>query len=712
MSVWTTRATGGAHGLDRVEVLRALGILIDPSQTFELRGVIPGVGAHSRVCKGQDLPGAVESAWELSDHSGLYFTLNPLRHDLTGSARVKDVLERRWLLVDVDTIRPDNSNAADSEKAESSKVVGCILDYLSEIGWSFPCVSDSGNGWHLLYRISLANDKLSQQLVKSVLAELGRRFDTPAATIDRAVHDAARICKLPGSWVRKGIDSVGRPHRLARLVYVPDELQIVTVEQLHELAQAGKTEPLKRSPWAIHATNGHGMEAYCRSAIERECGRVCMAPNGDLNNQLNRSSFALGTMATWPEMVALNAQASLAQAARQANLEDWRILPTINSGWNAGVGQPRERPVDPHVNGVASKGTLPPNVSPIVWGHTIKPKKVEWLVPGRIPANKMTTFAGQTGMGKTFAICNLSALITTGGEIPFSGGLCFNAGTVLIISAEDDADDTLLPRFNDMGGDSRKLAFLSPEAEDHFSLAALDLLGKSLDAMGPDVRLIAIDPPTSYLGKTDDHKNAELRGLLTPIKRFCKARNVPLVFVTHVNKAMGQKIDAMARVMGSVAWVAAVRAAHMFCQDPEMPGKRLYVPLKVNNARAPKALRYIIEEVNGQAIMKWIEEVDITADEAIGAVPRKSSGIVATEWLVDRFREKNEWESAELKRLGIDAGLTGHQLFKSPEVNALPIDKRQRITSNGDRYWVWRARDGWPPTESAESAESVDVSPY
>ncbi len=183
-----------------------------------------------------------------------------------------------------------------------------------------------------------------------------------------------------------------------------------------------------------------------------------------------------------------------------------------------------------------------------------------------------------------------------------------------------------------------------------------------------------------------------------------------LIFVTHVNKAIGQKVDAMARVMGSVAWVAAVRAAHMFVQDPDMPGKRLYVPLKVNNAKPPKAIRYIIEgPTDDQGIIRWLEETDVTADEAVGAVARKSCGVVATEWLAARFREKTEWESADLKRLGIDAGLTGHQIFKSPEVNALPIDKRQRITSNGDRYWVWIARDGWP---SPESAESVNVTPY
>lgn len=700
LSVFGLKAEGGAHGLDRDEVLRALSILIDPGTTFELRGITPGVGASSRVCQGQDLPAAVEAAWELSEHNGVYWCMGPLPHGHERAARDRDILSRRWLLVDVDTKRPEHdSSATESEKAKSAETVGRILDYLTDLGWPCPLMVDSGNGWHLLYRVDLPADKLSQQLVKSVLQELARRFDNEYANVDKSVHNAARVSKLPGTWVRKGPDTKERPHRCSKIIFEPETMSIVSVDQLAALVTP-QNKPEAKSPFATQAPADKGLEAYCRAAIDKECTKLALTGEGSRNVALNTAAFVLGTLGRWPEMIGLDPRKSLHAAARQCGLEDWEIDLTIRSGWDAGYDRPRDRPEEQKAK-ASTQSNSTPTGSPIIWGSAIKPKKVEWLWPGRIPVGKQTTFAGQTGMGKTFTVCDIAARITVAGEIPFSGGAKFQEGTVLMISAEDDADDTIMPRFIELGGDPSKIAFLSPESEEHFSLAALDLLNKSLDAMGPHVRMVAIDPPTSYLGRTDDHKNAELRGLLGPLKRWAAQRQIALIFVTHVNKAGGQKVDAMARVIGSVAWVAAVRAAHMFCADPETNDRNLFVPLKVNNAKKSKTLSYIIEPTKDDlAILKWMEEVDTTADEAMGNVKRKSRGMCAVEWLEERFRERYEWSSDELKSLAAEAGVSKNALW-SPEVNALPIEKKKRIDATGDTKHFWRSTSpDWPPKKS------------
>ena len=76
-------------------------------------------------------------------------------------------------------------------------------------------------------------------------------------------------------------------------------------------------------------------------------------------------------------------------------------------------------------------------------------------------------------------------------------------------------------------------------------------------------------------------------------------------------------------------------------------------------------------------------------------VKKKSRGQCATEWLEERFREKNEWESDELKRLAAESGVSKNALW-SPEVNALPLEKKKRINASGDVYYVWRSLEGWP----------------
>lgn len=712
--IWTmtVRVQPGAV-VDRPMVRHALSLLFGPGEWHELRALPSG---RSQMVRVDDLD-AAETAVESVADQQVYYSLNPVA---AGSERAKKqtVVARRWLLIDVDAVKPKDVNSTEEEKVKAAVVAGAVLEYLLAEGWPAPIMIDSGNGWHLLYRIDLPADDLVHQIIRRFLYALGEKFTSDNGIIDRATHDAPRISKLPGTMARKGPDTLDRPHRVCRIVYEPaDAPEVVPVELIQKIGTPPDEKPAqtngRHDPWTTVVPAGRGLAAYLKRAIESECLRVALAIK-DRNIQLNDSAFALGQFAAWPEMDEHMARATLQLAAERCGLMDREILKTIASGWEAGTKQPRPRPQEPAPQ--AAKVTLDPNASPIIWGHKIKRRKVEWLWPGRIPFGKQTTFAGQTGMGKTFAVCDLAARITRGMEIPFQKGLCFEQGTVLIVSAEDDADDTLLPRFYELGGDPSKLAFLSPEAEDQFSLAALDLLNRSIDAMGKDVKMVAIDPPTSYLGKTDDHKNAELRGLLTPLKRWARDRKIALVFVTHVNKAIGQKVDAMARVIGSAAWVQAVRAAHMFCPNPEIMGKNLFVTLKVNNAEKGKALSYVIEPLpNGEAVLKWIEEVDVTADEAMGNVKRKSAGVNAVEWLADRFREKAEWESAELKRLGAECGLTGHALFKSPEVNALPINKRPRINSTGDRYWVWIAQPGWPAArgaESSESSESTIGTPY
>jgi AAA domain-containing protein len=687
------KAEGGERRMDREEVRRALSLLIEPGQTFELRGL---PHARSWIGTGSELDAAVDAAWELADGM-VYWTINPCRPDLDKAASNSDVTSRRWLPIDCDAIRPADVSATDAEKGQAIDLACAIADHLSAQGWPDAVWVDSGNGGHLLYRVDLPNDALARQLVKGVLVALAAKFDGDRARVDRSIHNAARILKLPGTCARKGPESPERPHRMARLVWAPAVLECVTVEQMKALADPPRAEANGHAanPWGIKAT-GRVLDGYVKSAVDRECSRVAMTPAGDRNNALNTASFNLGTLAGWPEMLTLPARADLLRAALQAGLSDLESRKTIESGWVAGAGKPRTRPVDPAANGKPTAKPFDPNKRLIIWAREIKPRKVDWLWPGRIPVGKATTFAGQTGMGKTFAACDIAARISRGAEIPFAGGECFRQGKVLIISAEDDADDTIVPRLIDLGADLSQIAFLSPAAEAEFSLAALELLNNSLNQMAGDVRMVAIDPPTSYLGRVDDHKNSELRGLLAPLRRWSVERMVALILITHINKGAAN-LDAMARVMGSAAWVQAVRAAHMFVADPDARGKSLFLPLKVNNAKKPSGIGYqIIEQPDGRVVIDWQGEVETTADEAMSQVKKKSRGVCAVEWLEDRFRERREWESNELKRLATEAGISKNALW-SPEVNALPIQKRQRFNAVGDSTWFWISRDGWPP---------------
>ena len=53
--------------------------------------------------------------------------------------------------------------------------------------------------------------------------------------------------------------------------------------------------------------------------------------------------------------------------------------------------------------------------------------------------------------------------------------------------------------------------------------------------------LVLIDPISSYLGKADSHKNAEVRGVLEPIGEMAERTRVAILSVTHFSKATKQR---------------------------------------------------------------------------------------------------------------------------------------------------------------------------
>jgi hypothetical protein len=164
--------------------------------------------------------------------AGVYFIPNAIKPDLLARranridwaaegelAKDKDIICRRWLLIDADPVRDPKVSATDPEKAAAHEVILRVRDYLGSHGWPAPILADSGNGFHALYPIDLPAD--DGGLVQRTLLALAQRFDTDAVKIDRAVFNPARLCKLPGTLARKGDSIPSRPHRRAKLLEVP-----------------------------------------------------------------------------------------------------------------------------------------------------------------------------------------------------------------------------------------------------------------------------------------------------------------------------------------------------------------------------------------------------------------------------------------------------------------------------------------------------------
>jgi putative DNA primase/helicase len=263
----------------------------------------------------------------------------------------------------------------------------------------------------------------------------------------------------------------------------------------------------------------------------------------------------------------------------------------------------------------------------------IEAKPIRWLWPNRMARGKVSMLAGNPGLGKSQVTVSMAAVVSNGFTWPVDRTPC-ERGNVIFLSAEDDAEDTIRPRLEAAGADLSRVYIISAVVEYYradggemvraFNLKTdLVRLEEMLVEIG-DVAMIVIDPVTAYLGDTNSHNNAEIRALLSPLSDLAAKHGVAVVCVSHLNKSMGG--EALMRVTGSTAFVAAARAAFIVVKDPGNGTRRLLLPLKNNLGNDETGLAFNVQSVQVKSAAGLIDTscvawepctVTVTADEAM-----------------------------------------------------------------------------------------------
>ncbi len=350
----------------------------------------------------------------------------------------------------------------------------------------------------------------------------------------------------------------------------------------------------------------------------------------------------------------------------------------------------------------------------------IQARPVCWLWPGRIARGKLTIIAGNPGLGKSQVTASIAAVVTTCGRWPVDRQQC-KIGNVLFLSAEDDAADTLRPRLEAAGADLRLVhvveGVVAGYTQDGSRKDRTFSLEKDLQALESklaelrDVATVVIDPISAYLGDVDSHKNADVRSLLAPLSELAARHNTAIIGISHLNKAGGAQ--ALMRVTGSLAFVAAARAAYLVTADLQDKMRRLFLPMKNNLGPDAAGLAFRIEPATlsspagalETSRVSWESEpVPITADEAMQAEqhPGSTNALEAAEdWLRETLA------NGPVAVLGVvDAaradGIAEKTLRRASK--ALRIQKDKESMEGG---WWWSL----PPkmAKSAEDAQGSDV---
>lgn len=280
----------------------------------------------------------------------------------------------------------------------------------------------------------------------------------------------------------------------------------------------------------------------------------------------------------------------------------------------------------------------------LVYMNEVEPTAIHWLWRDRIPRGRITLLCGKPGDGKSFLTMDLAARVSTG--TPWPDGATCDRADVLLIVAEDDPGDTVRVRLDSCGADTSRVVLSkgvrhqNPETgRDElrmFDLRDIAKLRGWLAAMD-NPGLVIIDPIGSFIGgRTDSHRDNEVRSILAPVAELAREFNVAVLLVVHHRKSAGTSADDMA--MGSRAFVGLARAAWHVVRDQADHARRLFLPGKNNLAREGHGMAFRIG--GDPASIRWERDaVEMRADDAMAEAsrpgPEPDARKAAETWLGD-----------------------------------------------------------------------------
>ena len=318
------------------------------------------------------------------------------------------------------------------------------------------------------------------------------------------------------------------------------------------------------------------------------------------------------------------------------------------------------------------------------------PLPVDWVWEGLVPRRNLTLLTGDPGIGKSLVSLQVAAMVTRGVKNPGdltglkSGNAAgqpargstdkptsnsTGAGTttddkvlpvstgVLVLSAADQPQQTVLPRLIAAGADPSQVFFLNGTVADEpdpknpkaaasgsrpFRLSQdidkLEWCLMELCDQGIDVGLIVIDSIDRYLGT--DEKKSDRIDVVAQLAEL--AANADLAIVVTANTSM--KAGSRGGTAVYQELMNTARSVLMVAPDLEDPDQRLVLPIKHNLTGRPPGLSFTVCD----GVVEWgTEPIDISADEyrlqtrrneKMALVPDDSQEILrAANWLKDEL---------------------------------------------------------------------------
>lgn len=317
----------------------------------------------------------------------------------------------------------------------------------------------------------------------------------------------------------------------------------------------------------------------------------------------------------------------------------------------------------------------------------ITPKAVEWLHFPYVPLGKISAVAGQMGQAKSLWTMWLAAAVTRGEGINLG-----RPGTVIVLNAEDDPEDTIRPRLEAAGADLDRV-WIEPGVT--LDATRLDRLCDEL----PDVRLVTVDPIQAYMPpNVNSWKGQDVRRALEPARTLAARRSLAVVLVQHLNRRSDAG-DPLARIADSQGIPQLARSVLVWGPDPSDPEgdqgtSKVLTRAKGNLTRSTASASYTIVERDlpgGLTVPALVRGADqaVSADDVVSDHETRTAVDEAAAWLRNLLAD-GPVKAKDATRQARDVGIADRTLKRAKRIAGVTSEASR--DDNGFTGWTWALR--------------------
>jgi hypothetical protein len=329
-------------------------------------------------------------------------------------------------------------------------------------------------------------------------------------------------------------------------------------------------------------------------------------------------------------------------------------------------------------------------------GDKFKRRRIDYVLPQRIPTGAVTLFVGKAKRRKTTVSAELVARVSKGDALP--GGRKRRPADAFVFIREDAPSKAWAPMVAAAGGNLKRVHFIGWLPGD--KLAKQPRLPRDKEEvldLGRQYkpRLIVLDPCSSFMDRgTPRNEGDRAREFMECLTEIAIELDCGVLAIRHPRK--GSKGDADEATSGSMEFFNVPRASLAVGPDPNNPDRYLLATLKHSYGPEAPTLAFTMDESSGVSVVQWEGESVLTADDVLkgdGDCFERSKLDMAKE-LLKKWLKDGPLPSVEIKVLTARALLSdGTMLRAKRDLGVGHVPKGP----NEKRVVLWREPEGgWP----------------